>query len=90
MAKSEYSKYQKQLINQYYKNRDDIMLTKISQLVTEIFLAKPGPKLQKLWDRAHKAMINLKIPPPIINHIMEKKNPQILAKNLQDWLKNKK
>jgi hypothetical protein len=35
-------------------------------------------------------MLNLKIQPQIINHIMQKKNVEILAKNLQDWLANKK
>jgi len=30
-------------------------------------------------------MTNLKIPPGIIGHIMEKQDIQILAQNLQDW-----
>jgi hypothetical protein len=31
-------------------------------------------------------MIKLKVPPVIIEHIMQKKDVEILAKNLQDWL----
>jgi hypothetical protein len=31
-------------------------------------------------------MVKLKIPGPIIDHIMAKKDVQILAKNLNDWL----
>jgi len=31
-------------------------------------------------------MVKLKIPPIIIDHIMEKQDVEILAKNLQDWL----
>ena len=42
------------------------------------------------WDRAHKAMVKLKIPPAILDHIMQKQDVQILAKNLQDWLAHKK
>ena len=41
-------------------------------------------------EDAEKAMQKLKIKPQIINHIMTKKNPEILAKNLQDWLTGKK
>jgi len=31
-------------------------------------------------------MVKLKVPPAIIDHIMEKKDVEVLAKNLQDWL----
>jgi hypothetical protein len=34
-------------------------------------------------------MLKLKIPPAITDHIMEKKDVEILAKNLQDWLTKK-
>jgi len=35
-------------------------------------------------------MSRLGIRPPIIDHIMKKRDPQILAKNLTDWLGRKK
>jgi hypothetical protein len=35
-------------------------------------------------------MVKLKAPPAIIDHIMQKKDVEILAKNLQDWLADKK
>jgi hypothetical protein len=83
---AEYSSYQKDVISRYYKNLDTLMLKKLSELVTDLYLAETPAKADKLWQRAHKAMQNLKIPPAIINHIMQKKSVEILAKNLQDWL----
>lgn len=85
MAKQEYSEYQKTVISGYYKNLDSIMLGKLSELVSELYLAETPTKQARLWDRVHKAMIKLKVPPAIIDHIMAKKDVQILAKNLQDW-----
>jgi len=85
MAKQEYSKYQKTVISGYYKNLDTIMLGKLSEMVSELYLAETQTKRAKLWDRVHKAMMKLKVPPAIIDHIMAKKDVQILAKNLQDW-----
>jgi hypothetical protein len=85
MAKQEYSEYQKTVISGYYKNLDSIMLGKLSELVSELYLAETSSKKTRLWERVHKAMIKLKVPPAIIDHIMEKKDVQILAKNLQDW-----
>jgi hypothetical protein len=90
MAKKEYSQYQKTVISGYYNNLDTIMLGKLSELVSELYLADTQAKRDRLWDRAHKAMLNLKIPPTIVDHIMQKKDVQILAKNLQDWLARKR
>jgi hypothetical protein len=86
MAKREYSEYQNNAISQYYNNLDTIMLQKLGELVTELYLAETPAKKDRLWQRAHKAMKNLKIPPKIIQHIMAKKDAEILAKNLKDWL----
>ena len=87
MAPKQYSKYQQDVISRYYDNRDTIMLTKLQELVTELYLAEGKPKQEKLWERAQKAMKKLKIKPAIIDHIMKKKSVTILAKNLEDWLK---
>ena len=86
MAKNERSKYQDGVISRYYGNLDTIMLAKLGELVTELYLANTVAKKNRLWQRAHKAMVKLKVSPAIIDHIMEKKDVQILAKNLQDWL----
>lgn len=90
MAKNDYSQYQKDVISGYYNNLDTIMLGKLGELVTELYLADTQAKQNRLWQRAHKAMIKLKVPPAIIDHIMEKKDVEVLAKNLQDWLTKKK
>jgi hypothetical protein len=89
MAKREYSQYQKTVISGYYNNLDTIMLQKLGEMVTELYLADTDAKKDRLWQRVHKAMIKLKIPPAIVEHIMQKKDVQILAKNLQDWLSHK-
>ena len=86
MAKNDYSKYQQDVISGYYNNLDTIMLGKLGELVTELYLADTEAKKNRLWQRAHKAMLKLKVPPAIIEHIMQKKDVEILAKNLQDWL----
>ncbi len=66
------------------------MLQKLGELVTELYLADKQAKKDRLWDRAHKAMVKLKITPAIIDHIMKKQDVEILAKNLQDWQGGKK
>lgn len=84
---ADYSNHQRKLINRYYENRDDIMLTKVQELVTELYLAESQAKKDRLWERVRKALANLKIKPTVIEHVVASKDPAILASNLQDWLK---
>jgi hypothetical protein len=90
MAKKEYSKYQQDVISGYYNNLDAIMLAKLQELVTELYLADSTVKQKRLWDRAHKAMVKLKIKPAIVEHIMKTQSTTVLAKNVEDWLKANK
>ncbi|MBN1796677.1 MAG: hypothetical protein JW804_08390 [Sedimentisphaerales bacterium] len=87
MPKKELSNYQKNVVSGYYANLDNIMLSKLSELVTELYLASSDNKRKKQWARVEKAMNNLKIPPTIKAHILEKQDVRILAKNLNDWQK---
>ncbi len=81
----DFSSYQKKVINRYYDNRDDIMITKLSEIVTELYLADTAAKQDRLWKRAETAMKNLKIKDHHIAHIMEQRNVEVLAKHLKDW-----
>jgi hypothetical protein len=88
--------YQADVISRYYDNLDTIMLQKLGELVSELYLAAPASACRRqargdrLWQRVEKAIVKLKVPPAIIGHIMKKKDVEILAKNLQDWLAKSK
>jgi hypothetical protein len=86
MSAKEFSDYQQDIISNYYSNLDTIMLGRLSELVSELYLAKTPQRRKQLWERAHKAMKQLKIRPGLIDHIVGKQDVEILAKNLQDWL----
>ena len=81
------SKHQQKVISNYYDNLDTIMLTKLQELVTDLYLADSQAKSDRLWERAQKAMEKLKIKPAIIEHIMKTRSATVLAKNLEQWLK---
>ncbi len=86
MAKQEYTNYQRGIINRYYNQLDTISLAKLQELVSELYLADSDKKRERLWQRVSQAMARLQIPPALYEHIMAKKDVQILAKNLQEWL----
>lgn len=84
------TKYQNQIISGYYDNLENIMLQRLGELVTELYLADKPAKKKQLWKRVYLAMKKLKVKPAIIEHIMEKRSVEVLAKNLEDWHKAKK
>lgn len=47
--------YQRKVIRRYYENRDAIEAQRLSELVTEIFLAK-GRTADRLWARARQLL----------------------------------
>ncbi len=88
MAKQDYTPYQQNIISRYYDRLDTIMLAKLQGLVSDLYLADTAAKQERLWKRIHQAMIKLGAPPDIVEHIMAQRDVEILAKNVQDWLKN--
>lgn len=82
----DYSPYQKKIINRYYDHKDQILLARLQEIVTELYLADTDSKRKNLWNRAGKAMTSLKVPQTMQSHILAEKKPEVLAKNLNQWL----
>ena len=82
---ADYTPNQRKIIDRYYDNRDGIMLSKLSELVTELYLADTEPKRERLWKRVETAMKNLKIKEGTAAHILAKRNVEVLAKHVKDW-----
>ena len=90
MAKQERTNYQNKVISRYYENLDTITLTKLQELVTELYLAETPTQKDRLWLRVEKALTKMKVSPAIAVHLLEKKDVRLLAENLNDWLRNAK
>jgi len=82
----EYTRHQKKIIDRYYEHRDGIMVAKLSEIVSELYLADTDKKRAKLWERAELAMRNLKWKEPQIRHVVETKKPELLAEHLREWM----
>jgi uncharacterized protein YaaW (UPF0174 family) len=88
MAQDEYTQYQQGIISRYYSQLDTILLEKLQTLVSELYVTESETKKNRLWQRVQQAMEKLNVPEPILDHIMSRKDVEVLAKNLQDWLKH--
>jgi hypothetical protein len=74
----DYTRHQQGIIKRYYNNLDKIQTQRLSELVTDLYLAE-GKKRDKLWESAVAAMQKLKVPQTRINHLLAKKDPALVA-----------
>lgn len=82
---AEYSKYQQNIIKNYYENKDAIALQKLSELVTNLYLAE-GKQRARHWKNAVAAMEKLKIPASRIKNLVEQDDPALVAKLVEELM----
>ena len=82
----DFTAHQKKIINRYYDHRDEIALSRLEEIVTELYLAATEKKVDSLWKRVEKAMAALKVPPKEAQRILEQRQPEALAKSVREWI----
>jgi hypothetical protein len=84
-----YSKHQQNIIRNYYDNRESISLQRLSELVTELYLAE-GKGREKQWKFIVSALQKLEIPADRIEHLRKQDNPALLAKLVEELIAKQK
>ena len=64
---------------------EDLIETFLQRAITYVDIAIK--RRRQLWQRVAKAMKVINLPDSIAEHILDKRDPAILAANLEDWLK---
>jgi hypothetical protein len=85
MAKRSF--YQQRVIRDYYRNQPAILLQRLGDLVTELYLAE-GKSRGRLWKRAAVLLEKLKVPAEQVRHVVQSDNPALLANTLKQLLEN--
>lgn len=81
----EHSKYQQRVIKNYYQNRGAISLQRLSELVTELYLAE-GKNRERQWEYIVGALQKLEIPPTRIDHLRQQDDPKLLANLVEELM----
>jgi hypothetical protein len=79
MAKGQHlSAHQQKIVRRYYDNADTITMTKLQELVTEIYLAE-GAKAAALWKRAAEHLRKTTVPPDVAERLVAARDVKRLA-----------
>lgn len=80
MAKGQHlSGYQRGIVSRYYDNLDTISLQKLSETVSDLFVATSDKAAEKLWKSADAALRRAKVEEARIVAIVGKKDVHALA-----------
>lgn len=82
---AERTKYQEKIIRNYYQNHDAILLQRLGEQVTELYLAE-GKARTKQWEKVKTSLEKLKVPASRVKHVVESDNPSLVAKLLEELL----
>ena len=85
MGMENFSSHQQKIIKRYYENIDQISLQRLSELVADLYLSS-GKKRDKLWETAAAAMQKMKLPQDRIDHVLAKKDPEVLARLVKELM----
>ena len=84
-----FSKHQQKIIKNYYENRESISLQRLSELVTELYLAE-GKARERQWKYIVGALKKLGLPEERIEHLRKKDDPRLLAELVEELMAKQK
>jgi hypothetical protein len=78
-----YTPYQQKIIKRHYDNQGPLQQQRLAELVTELYLAEEKKK-DKLWQSAGAAMQKLGVPQSRIDHLLQQRNPALVAEVVKE------
>lgn len=82
---TERTRYQEKVIRNYYQNQDAILLQRLGEQVTNLYLAD-GKARQKLWKTIQGSLEKLKVPATRIQQLIKQDDAAMLARLLEELL----
>ena len=82
---AERSPYQQRVIKNYYRNKDAIMVQRLGEQVTDLYLAE-GKARERLWKRVSTTLEKLEVSPKRIEHLVQSDNPALVANLLKELM----
>jgi hypothetical protein len=80
---TDYTPYQRKIIERYYKNFDAIQFQRLSELATDLYLAE-GRKRDRLWNRVAESLRKLECPESRIERLLQTRDPAQLVAILKE------
>ena len=81
---TDYTPYQKGVINRFYENRDTIALQKLAEIVSDLYLETSQKVIDRKWKSAHAQMLAAGLHKHQAQSILDDRDLGALAKIISD------
>ncbi|MCL6503738.1 MAG: hypothetical protein K6T86_13730 [Pirellulales bacterium] len=81
----EHTPYQQSIIRNYYRNLDAVLLQRLGEQVSDLYLAQ-GKARTRLWERIRQNLLKLGVPESRVAHVVASDNPELLARLLKELM----
>lgn len=81
------SAYQQGIVKRYYEHKDGLMVQKLQEAVSELYLADSPKKAEKLWKTVETALASMKADPGAAAKVLASKDVKALAELVQKLAK---
>lgn len=82
MAMENFTRYQQNVIKNYYQNRENVSFQRVQELLTDLYLSE-GKKKEKVWESIISHLEKMGVPPDQVEHIKTQKKPELIAQLIQ-------
>jgi hypothetical protein len=79
------TKHQQSIVKRYYENLDTVLLQRVGEQVTDLYLAE-GKKRTKLWESISVSLAKLGVPKSRVDRVRDSDDARQLATLLQELL----
>ena len=80
MARQDLSRHQRGIVKRYYENQDTIALTRLQELVSELYLAMAdGKKTDRYWKQVRTHLSKTDTPPVVVEKVVSGQDLEALA-----------
>lgn len=79
-----HTKYQKNVIKNYYENKDHRIVQKLGELVSNLYLETGEKKIETGWKRIKKMLTDMKVHPHEIEYLTRDKNLKLISQKIEE------
>lgn len=83
MAMENYTRYQQNVIKNYYQNRENVSFQRVQELLTDLYLSE-GKKKEKVWESIFSHLEKMGLPADQVEHLRAQKKPELIAQLIQN------
>jgi len=84
VASGNHTPFQRGVIKRYYEHQDSLMIQRLGDIVSELFLCTNATKSKRLWNNVRAALLKSGVKQPDVDKLVEARDLESLARMVRE------